>query len=101
VESRRRRSAKVPSIKKKKAKAESPIAGLSLPNIAQFLEDYGEINIRTHSEIGCIATAADEDCTYARLGLRGGESLIQFLVRLDKALDKAFILGIFTDEINR
>jgi len=100
VESRHQRSAKVRSIKKK-AKAEGPIAGLSLPNIAQFLEDYGEINIRTHSEIGCVATAADEDCTYATLVLRRGESLVQFFVRLDQALDKAFTLGIFTDQINR
>jgi hypothetical protein len=58
------------------------------------------VNIRTHSEMGCVATAADEDCTYARL-LRRGESLVQFLIRLDQALDKAFTLGIFTDQINR
>ena len=75
MESRRRRSAKV-RIKKKNAKAESPIASLSLPNIAQFVEDYGEISILTHSEIGCIPTAADEDCTYARLVRRRGEGLV-------------------------
>jgi hypothetical protein len=100
VGSRRRRSAQVRSVKKK-VKTEGPISALSLPNIAQFLEDYGEINIRTHSEIGCVATAADEDCTYATLVRRGGESLVQFLIRLDQALDKALTLGIFTDQINR
>jgi len=31
---------------------------------------------------------------------RRGESLSQLLVRLDHAIDKAFTLGIFTDEIN-
>jgi len=100
MESRRQRTAKIRNIKKK-ANAESPIAGLSLSHIARFLDDYGEINIRMHSEIGCVATAADEDCTYATLVLRGGESLVQFLIRLDQALDKALTLGIFTDQINR
>jgi len=101
MESRRQRTAKVRNIKKKKANAESPIAGSSLSHIARFLEDYGEINIRIHSEIGCVATAADDDCTYATLVLRSGESLVQFLLRLDQALDKALTLGIFTDQINR
>jgi hypothetical protein len=32
---------------------------------------------------------------------RRGESLVQLLVRLDQAIDKALTLGIFTDEINR
>jgi len=100
MESRRQRTAKVRNITKK-ANAESPIAGLSLSHIARFLDDYGEINIRMHSEIGCVATAADEDCTYATLVLRDGESLVQFLIRLDQALDKALTLGIFTDQINR
>jgi len=54
-----------------------------------------------HSEIGCVATAADEDISYATLVLRRGESLVQFLIRLDQALDKALTLGIFTDQINR
>jgi hypothetical protein len=91
VESRHQRSAKVRSIKKK-AKAEGPIAGLSLPNIAQFLEDYGEINIRTHSEIGCVATAADEDCTYATLVRRGGESLGQFLILTIRSIANPWLL---------
>jgi len=51
--------------------------------------------------IGCVATAVDEDCTYAMLVRRRGESLSQLLSRLDQAIDKALTLGIFTDEINR
>ena len=50
--------------------------------------------------IGCVATA-DEDCTYAMLVRRRGESLLQLLSRLDQAIDKALTLGIFTGEINR
>ena len=61
---------------------------------------YGEITIGRLSPIGCIATAADSDCTYAMLVRRRGESLLQLLTRLDQAVDKALTLGIFTDEIN-
>ncbi len=50
--------------------------------------------------VGCVATAVDEDCTYAMLVRRRGESLFQLLTGLDQAIDKALNLGIFTDEIN-
>jgi acetylglutamate kinase len=82
-----------------KAQANSSFAGLSLPNIAELIDD-GEITIGMLRPVGCVATAADEDCTYAMLVRRRGESLGQLLVRLDKAIDKALTLGIFTDEIN-
>jgi hypothetical protein len=45
---------------------------------------------------GCVAIAADEDCTYAMLVRRRGESLMQFLIRLDRAIDKALTLGAFS-----
>ena len=51
--------------------------------------------------VGCVATAADEDCTYSMLVRRRGESLSQLLARLDQAIDKALTLGTFTDEVNR
>jgi hypothetical protein len=73
---------------------------LSLPCLSKFIED-GEITISTLRSVGCIATAADEDCTYAMLLRRRGETLLQLLTRLDQALDKALTLGIFTDQINR
>jgi len=98
MESRRRHPATSQRVKKKakaKAKAESPVAALSLPNIAQLIED-GDITIGMLRPVGCVATAADEDCNYAMLVRRRGESLFQLLTRLDQALT----LGIFTDEIN-
>ena len=98
MEYRRPRTARTRNVRKK-AKANSSVAGLSLPNIAELIED-GEITIGMLRPVGCIATAADEDCTYAMLLRRRGESLSQLLVRLDHAIDKAFTLGIFTDEIN-
>jgi len=86
VESRRQRPAMSQRTKKKaKAKAESSVAALSLPNIAQLIDD-GEITIGMLRPVGCVATAADEDCNYAMLVRRRGESLFQLLTRLDKAL---------------
>jgi hypothetical protein len=100
VESRRQRPATSQRTKKKaKAKAESSVAALSLPNIAQLIDD-GEITIGMLRPVGCVATAADEDCNYAMLVRRRGESLFQLLTRLDQAIDEALTLGIFTDEIN-
>ncbi|HVP49999.1 MAG TPA: hypothetical protein VMT56_02125 [Candidatus Bathyarchaeia archaeon] len=64
-----------------------------------MIED-GEITIGMLRTIGCVVTAADEDCTYAMLLRRRGESLVQLLSRLDQAIDNALTLGIFTDEIN-
>jgi acetylglutamate kinase len=100
VESRRQRPATSPRVKKKaQVKAEGAVGVLSLPNIAQLIED-GEITIGMLRPVGCVATAADEDCNYAMLVRRRGETLFQLLTRLDQAIDKALTLGIFTDEIN-
>lgn len=99
MESRSERPARTRSVKKK-AKAERSAAALSLPNIAQLIDD-GEITIGMLHSVGCVATATDRDCTYAMLVRRRGESLVQLLTRLDKAIDQALTLGIFTDEINR
>jgi hypothetical protein len=96
MESRRQRPARTQRVKQK---AESAVAALSLPNIAQLIDD-GEITIGMLRPVGCVATAADEDCNYAMLVRRRGESLFQLLTRLDQAIDKALTLGIFTDEIN-
>ncbi len=85
---------------KRKVRAQPPLAALPLPNLAELIK-YGEITIGPLGRVGCVATAADEDCTYAMLVRRRGESLPQLLARLDQAVDKALTLGIFTDEINR
>ena len=67
MESRRQRPATSQRVKKKaNAKAESFLAALSLPNIAQLIED-GEITIGMLRPVGCVATASDEDCNYAML----------------------------------
>lgn len=98
MESRRQRAARTRRVKQK-TKEQSSVVAHALPNIAELIED-GEITIGRLRPIGCVATAADEDCSYAMLVRRRGESLGQLLVRLDQAIDKALTLGIFTDEIN-
>jgi len=86
------------SVKQKVGKS-SPASALSLPHIAQLIES-GDITIGMLRPVGCVATAADEDCTYAMLVRRRGESLFQLLARLDQAIEKALTDGICTDEIN-
>jgi acetylglutamate kinase len=97
VESRRQRG---PSRRLNKKDTKPSTAALSLPNIAELIED-GKITIGMVHPVGCVATAADEDCTYAMLRRRRGETFLQLLARLEHALDQALTLGIFTDEINR
>ena len=98
MESRRQHAVRTRSVKKK-AKPDSCVAVSSLSNIAELIED-GEITIGRLPAVGCVATAADEDCTYAMLLRHRGESLPQLLVRLDQAINQALTLGIFTDEIH-
>jgi hypothetical protein len=98
VESRRQRAVRTRSVKQKTQEQNSVVAH-SLPNIAKLIED-GEITIGRLRPIGCVATAADEDCTYAMLVRRRGESLGQLLVRLDRAIFTALTTDVFTDEIN-
>lgn len=82
-----------------KVETSSAVVNLSLPNIAELI-NHGDITIGTLRSVGCVATAADEDCTYAMLVRRRGETLSQLLVRLDRAIYKALAEDIFTDEIN-
>ena len=102
MEYRRRRTAPTADdkLRAKATTGNNAPAALSLPAIAQFIED-GQITIGTIYPAGCVATAADQDITYAMLVRRRSETLSQLLTRLDQALDKALTLGIFTDEINR
>jgi hypothetical protein len=82
-----------------KARRENSAAALTLSGIDELIKD-GEITIGRVGSL-CVATAADDEITYAMLVRRRGESLLQLLVRLDDAIDKALTLGIFTDQLNR
>ena len=83
-----------------KTKARAPVdITVSLPNIENLIT-YGDITLGVLRPVGCIATAADEDRCLAMLVRRRGETLVQFLMRLDKAIDKALTEDVYIDEIN-
>ena len=83
---------------KTKARASVDIT-VSLPNIENLIA-YGDITLGVLRPVGCIATAADEDRCLAMLVRRRGETFVQFLRRLDKAIDKALTDDVYIDEIN-
>jgi hypothetical protein len=99
---RRRQSAdrhRTRGVKDNAAGKKSAVISLSLPNIADLIA-YGQITVGVLRPVGCVATACDEDCTYAMLVRRKGETLFQLLTRLDQAIEKALTEDIYTDEIN-
>jgi len=101
VERRRQRAAQKSASRVGKNTARSKPDGASweLPNIASLIE-HGDITVGVLHPVGCVATAADEDQSLAMLMRRPGESLLDLLVRLDQAIEKAYNEEIFTDEIN-
>ena len=86
-------------MKQNAAVKNSSVLSASLPNIAELIT-YGDITLGVLRPIGCVATATDGHNCLAMLVRRRGESLAQFLIRLDQAIDKAVNEDIYTDEIN-
>jgi len=70
------------------------------PNLQKFIDSGGQISIGESGPVRCSAVAADEHTMYVALSRRTGESLVDLLHRLDRALDKALSEEVFTDEIN-
>ena len=70
-----------------------------LPNIAELIE-YGEITIGVVHPWGAWRWPTMKITAWAMLARRDGETLAQFLARLDRAIGKALTDNIFTDEIN-
>jgi hypothetical protein len=61
---------------------------------------HGDITLGRIGPIQCAATACDEDQQLAMPIRRDGESLVQLLVRLDKAIEQAYEHSHFIDEVN-
>lgn len=101
MEHRRQPAGRQPTrgVKENAAGNKSTVVSLSLPNLAELIA-YGQITVGVLRPVGCVATACDEDCTYAMLVRRKGETLLQLLTRLDQAVEKALTEDIYTDEIN-
>lgn len=61
---------------------------------------YGDITVGAVGPIKCAATACDEDQQLAMLVRRDGETLVQLLVRLDKAIEQVYEHDRHIDEVN-
>ena len=88
------------SVKETAPKKSVATGAQSLPHIAELVT-YGEITVGNKSPVGNVAIAHDGHNSLAMLRRRKGESLVQLLIRLDQAIQKALEEDIFTDEINR
>jgi hypothetical protein len=71
-----------------------------LPNIADLIDQGGQISVGGIGPIKCAAVANDDDQCYAMLQRRPGETLQQLLERLDAAIDTAITTEEMIDEIN-
>ena len=71
-----------------------------LENIESLISGEGSIEIGRIGPVRCAAVASDENQMLAALVRRKGESLMDLMQRLDKAIEKAWEKEIYTDEIN-
>lgn len=71
------------------------------PHIEYLIECGGNITLGRIAPIECAAVAADESNMLAALTRRKGETILELLERLDRAVQKATEEEQFTDEINR
>ena len=76
------------------------VASTTLPNIEWLLADHGAITLSEVSPVGCVAAAADNDTCYAMLARRNGETVLELLHRLDKAIATAAENNTTVDEVN-
>ncbi len=72
----------------------------TLPNIEWLLAEHGSITVGEISPVGCVAAAADNDTCYAMLVRKEGETVLELLHRLDKAIAKASENNSTIDEVN-
>jgi hypothetical protein len=71
-----------------------------LPNIADLIDNGGQISVGAIGPINCAAVAYVEDQCFAMLQRRPGETLRQLLERLDAAIETAITTEEMIDEIN-
>ena len=77
----------------------SPFSVSMYPNIDEFTE-HGQIVIGHIEPIGGVAIASEGRQTLAMLRRRKDEPFKQLLARLDTAIAKATIDGVYVDEVN-
>jgi hypothetical protein len=65
------------------------------------ISNRGSITIgNIGGDVGCVAAAADQDLCYAMLARRDGETFLELLGRLNRAIEQAAESSITVDEIN-
>lgn len=74
---------------------------MAFENIDWVISNHGSITIgEVGGDLGCVAAAADPHLCYAMLARRDGESLLDLMARLDRAVATAAETGNTIDEIN-
>jgi hypothetical protein len=76
------------------------VVSTTLANIEGLIADHGAITISEVSPVGCVAAAADNETCYAMLARREGESVLELLHRLDRAIGTAVENNTTIDEVN-
>lgn len=76
------------------------VAATPLANIEWLLAVHGGISLAEIPPAGCVAAAADNDTCYAMLKRRDGETVLELLHRLDKAIATAAENSTTIDEVN-
>lgn len=71
------------------------------PALQALIDAYGVIEIGYLQPVLCGAVANDDDTTYAMLRRREGETLMDLLNRLERAVEMAQDDQTMIDEINR
>ena len=72
----------------------------TLKNLEALIAGHGELTVGGIGPMPCVATASDDDLTYAMLLRRPSESLLQLFERLDATLAWAWEHEEMVDEIN-
>jgi len=76
------------------------VAKTPLANIEWILAEHGGITLSEISGVGCVAAAADPETCYAMLARKDGETVLELLHRLDKAIATAAEKNVTIDEVN-
>jgi hypothetical protein len=77
------------------------VSSSTFANIEWIIANHGSITIGdVGTDVGCVAAAADPHLCYAMLAQREGESLLELMGRLDRAIATAAETSVTIDEIN-
>ena len=83
------------------ARKHGSVTSSTFANIEWIIANQGSITIGDiGANVGCVAAAADNHLRYTMLAKRDGESLLELMVPLDRAIATASETSVTIDEIN-